>query len=267
MQLADAGIESGKLEAEMLAAHALHLDRPGVLARLQSTVETTSLDTLLGRRLAHEPLAYILGWREFRGLRFAVNPSVLIPRQETETILDWIDSSITSPTLLATALNVIDIGTGSGCLAIAIKHNYMHWQVTGIDISPLALSVAQDNARNLGASVNFVRSSWLDSIRHDSVDLIVSNPPYIAREELLPIEVSQFEPETALFSGETGLESYESISPQAFSILRSGGHLAFEIGFSQANDVAAILAKNRFEAIEVIKDLGCRDRVVAARKP
>lgn len=258
--LAQSGVEAPKLEAELLAAHGLGVDRAFVLAHPEVEAPT-SLGSLLDRRRGGEPLAYILGWREFYGRRFDVGPGVLIPRQETETLIE-----VSSP-LLTIGGSALDLGTGSGCLAVTLALELPKATVTAVDISERALGVARRNADRLGASVRFVHSDLFSGLGGERFDVIVSNPPYVAVGEELPREVVEFEPREALFAGAGGLEFYERLAAEAGSRLNPGGRLAVEVGFTQAAAVAGLFGEAGWRVIEVRRDLSGRERVVVADRP
>lgn len=253
--LAEAGVTAPKLEAELLAAHGLGVDRPFVLTHPEDAVPS-GLKALLDRRLTGEPLAYILGWREFYGRRFKVGPGVLIPRQETETLIE------VGATRLADGGSVLDLGTGSGCLAVTLALEAPRCIVTAVDISEEALAIARSNATRLRASVKFVFSDMFAGLGADRFDLIVSNPPYVALGEELPREVGEFEPKEALFAGATGLEFYERLASEAPSHLNSGGRLVMEVGYAQASAVAQLFVESGWRLIEVRCDLSGHERVV-----
>jgi release factor glutamine methyltransferase len=234
-RLALAGVDSPRLDAQMLASHVLMVERPWVLAHPEAEINELATEALLQRREAREPLAYILGWREFYGRRFSVRPGVLIPRQETETLIEAALNLLPSPG--NSPLSVLDVGAGSGCIAITMKLERPDLEVIAVDISPLALAVAKQNAEELTADVTFVETDTLAGLLPKAFDLIVSNPPYIAAgEELMP-EVQHHEPSEALFSGPTGLEFYHRLATEAVPHLRHDGWLLVEVGHTQAKAV------------------------------
>lgn len=251
-RLSDAGISSAKLEAQVLAGHAMLVDRAWVLSHPEHEVNELALETLLQRRESGEPLAYILGYREFFGRRFRVDHSVLIPRHETEILVE------TALRLKNLPMKVLDIGTGSGCIAITLKLERPAWEVWATDISFPALQMARENAETLGADITFRHSNLFDQLGDETFDLIVSNPPYIGREEVLPREVRDFEPDSALFADDHGLAFYRQLAGQVLRFLAPGGHLIMEIGQTQGLEVAAM-----FPGSHVIKDLDRNDRVVS----
>lgn len=249
-RLTAAGSSSPSLEAQLLAGHALLKDRAWILAHPEVEIPDLALEVLLQRMEAHEPLAYITGHREFYGLDFEVSPAVLIPRQETEVLVD---------AALARAkqgASVVDIGTGSGCIAIALKHTRPDLQVTAVDISPAALDVARQNAERLGAEVTFIESDGLANLEFEP-DVIVTNPPYIGSGESTGPGVAEFEPHLALYSGETGLEFYARLAETIGNV-----DLLMEVGDSQAETVAQLFERAGFEVIARHKDLLGIDRVI-----
>lgn len=263
-RLVAAGVDTPRLDAQMLVAHALSVERSWVLAHsADAFVASEMLQRLCERREAREPLAYILGWREFYGRRFTVTPDVLIPRQETETLVE-------------TALEeehvqgVLDIGTGSGCIAITLACERPEWNVTAVDISEPALAVARENADALlidksDRSVRFLLSDVFSSLADEQYDLIVSNPPYVATSDPLPPEVRDHEPHAALYAEENGLAIYRRLAEEAHSHLRPGGALMVEIGDGQSEAVQRIFEEHGWHTERVVKDLNGTDRVVVAK--
>lgn len=262
-RLEEAGIESPALEAQVLAGHVLLADRSFVLSHLDLEFPEFAGEALLQRREGQEPLAYILGRREFYGRRFRVNPSVLIPRQETETLIDaalaWIDSR-DAPS------RVLDLGTGSGCIGITLKLERPNSTVFCSDICPQALDVARENAAVLGAEVELVLSDLFDGFQPaDRFDLILSNPPYVGLHEALPAEVREFEPSAALYGGHSGLDIYEKLAESAAEFLVEDGTMMMEVGHTQAVAVALLFEGTGWGVVETIKDLTGTDRVVVVQ--
>jgi release factor glutamine methyltransferase len=259
-RLASAGIDSASLEAQLLASHVLLTERPWILAHPEAEINDLAAETLLQRREAREPLAYILGWREFYGRKFRVRPGVLIPRQETETLigvaLAWQGRT-----------PVLDLGTGSGILAITIKLERPELEVWASDISDIALGVAQENANELGADIAFIQSDGLQGLGGHEFGLIVSNPPYIADSEELMPEVARHEPPGALYAGPTGLEFYERLSREAGDSLVPNGRLEVEVGHTQAGAVAGLFGQRGWLEIQSARDLSGIERVVGATRP
>ena len=250
-RLQAAGVSAHKLEAQVLAAHAMLVDRTWVLTHPEHEANEFALEGLMQRRENGEPLAYILGYREFFGRRFRVDTNVLIPRHETEVLVE------TALDFAKPAAKVLDIGTGSGCIAITLKLERPDWEVWATDISSSALQVARENAETLGADITFRHSDLLEQLEGEMFDLIVSNPPYIGRDEALPSEVKEFEPSSALFAENSGLALYEQLADHAPRQLNPAGQVILEIGQDQGQSVSAL-----FPGSKVIKDLDGNDRVV-----
>ena len=209
------------------------------------------------KRTEHVPLQYITGEQGFMGLTFNVNTNVLIPRQDTETLVE------AALKIIRPEYRVLDMCTGSGCIIISIKYNVPEVVATGSDISKQALLVAKDNAKKYGMNIDFITGNLFDNISGD-FDVIVSNPPYIPTTDILTLmpEVRDFEPIGALDGGADGLEIYRQLIAGAKDHLREGGALLLEIGYDQAADVTSLMRENGFVAVEVIKDLSGHDRVV-----
>lgn len=244
-------VASPKLEAQLLACHILNIDRTTLLTHPELEINELAGEQLLQRRELHEPLAYILGYREFYGRRFSVNRSVLIPRHETEILVE------TALELADSPLSVLDIGTGSGCIATTLKLERPSWQVTAVDISQNALEVATRNASDLGAEVEYVESDLFANLSGRTFDLIVSNPPYIGIGEPLPQEVREFEPSVSLFADNHGLAIYERIENEVCQHINPGGRLILEIGQTQREALS-----NLFPGAKCIRDLDGNDRVI-----
>ena len=260
-RLEAAGVPDARLDAELLLAHVLHEDRLRMRldgARALTGAQAECYDALLLRRQTREPLQYIEGEAAFMGLSFRVAPGVLIPRQDTEILCEEALSR------MKPGARVLDIGTGSGALAVSLARLGTGAQVTAVDVSDIALSIARDNAQRLGAQVRFLRSDCFDAVAGETFDLIVSNPPYISREEMetLMPEV-RCEPELALAGGEDGLDFYRRIAREAPAHLNEGGCLLFEIGWQQRDAVSALVRESVGEPFS-LKDYGGNWRVVGA---
>ncbi len=235
LKLAKVGIESPLLEARLLAAHALDRDRSWVIANGDRPVyNSDQLESALMHRLSRFPLAYITGWREFYGREFAVDTSVLIPRQETETLLE------AALDVLPQGAKVLDLGTGSGCLAISLKLERPDLKITACDISQEALAVAGRNAERLEADVKFVWSDAFGAFGGARFDAVITNPPYVETTADLEPEVSEWEPASALFAGTDGLDFYRRLSQEVPIHLSEGGWLLMELGDGQAAMVRAL---------------------------
>ncbi len=261
------GIENGRLDAELLLAEILQLNRIGLYLNFDRPVQSDELAAfraLIERRARREPIAYILGRCEFWSLTFKVGPDVLIPRGDTETLVE------AALQVLPQGGSLLDIGVGSGAIALAIAHERPDAQVEGIDISPAALALATENAQTLGLAARVtLRQGDLFALNASrQYDVIVSNPPYIAAGEqatLMP-EVRDFEPALALFAGDDGLDCYRALIPAAKGALRNSGYLLVEVGAGQAAAVAELLAVAGYAEIFTNRDLAGIDRVVAGRK-
>lgn len=255
-RLDEAGMNAPALEAQLLAAHALKRNRAETLAHPEWEVPAVA-DTFLDERLKGKPLAYILGYREFYGRRFQVSPAVLIPRQETETLIDaWFYFEGSLPSDAA----VLDLGTGSGCIGITLNLERPKLRVTLSDISEGALQMAQKNARDLGATVVFVSH---DLFPAGEFDAIVTNPPYIEEGELLPREIAEHEPRTALFAGRDGLDFYRRLAFEGAAHIRSGGLLLTEVGDRQAAAVRQIFESLGWRFLKGFADLLGIERALA----
>jgi len=251
-------------DAEVLLAHVLRCGQAALLThpeRLLSPDESDQLESFLKRRLASEPMQYITGSQEFFGLLFEVTPDVLIPRPETEHLVEAALEHIGGE-----AVRILDVGTGSGAIAVSLAHARPRSHVTAVDLSPAALEVARRNAQWHGVldRVTLLQSNLLAAVDGADFDAVVSNPPYIAEGEVLELQVSNYEPQSALYAGPTGLEVYERLIPEARKLLKPGGWLLLEIGFGQQPAVEALL--RGWRSVSVVHDLQGIPRVVQAMK-
>ena len=272
------GSRSPRLDAELLLASALGATRADLFrepARALDIQETARFDDLLRRRLAREPVAYILGHRAFRTIELEVTPDVLIPRPETETLVDVALEALAAMPIAGPDPEdeplAIDVGTGSGCVALALASEDPFVRLVAADVDPGALAVARDNAARLGLSrrVEFVLSDLFADVGERPFDLVVSNPPYIPADEYVALEpnVRDYEPRLALYGGVDGLDVYRRLIPGAALLLRAGGTLAVEVGDGQADAVAGIVeAAGAYETPERRSDLSGVPRVVYARR-
>lgn len=265
-----ASIPAPRLTAEALLAHVLGCERSYFYAHPEAVLEPaaqTRFEHLLRLRAEHIPLQHLTGVQEFYGRSFAVSPAALIPRPETELVVE------AALDLLArdTGVAVADIGTGSGCIAVTLALERPRAAVTATDVSRTALSLAQANARRLGARVMLVETDLLAGIA-GPLDLIVSNPPYLAQAELAELapEVRDHEPEPALVAGPLGTEVYARLIEQAEARLRPGGGLVLELGFASAAAVRALLDRpsgaGSWQSIATRRDLQGWERVLIARR-
>jgi release factor glutamine methyltransferase len=263
-RLAAAGCETPRVDAELLVAHVLGTTRSGVVAdgtRLLAEREAAELDELAARRARREPLAYVLGEWGFRRLVLAVDPRVLVPRPETEIVVERCLARLAG----AEAPTVLDVGTGSGAIALALADEHRGAQVTGLDASGGALDVARGNAERAGLAVELVQGDLFAGLPPGPWDLVVSNPPYVRPEDVewLTPEVREWEPRTALVAdGAT-----EAIARGALAVLRPDGALVLEVADGTASSVAALLESLGYDQVVVTPDLTGRERVVEGVKP
>jgi release factor glutamine methyltransferase len=267
-RLAAAGVENARGEASLLVAAATGLERASLAAGAVPTLsaeQEAGLEALVRRRERREPIAYILCAKEFWSLRFEVDPAVLIPRPETETVVEAALKQIGQTTA---ALRILDLGTGSGCLLLALLSELPCATGLGVDDSPAALTVARRNAERLGlaARAEFGQGRWGAGLR-ERFDLILSNPPYVAEAEWdrLQPEIRDFEPKSALVAGPDGLASYRALAPECARLLATEGALALEVGLGQADAVTALLAADGLVVVERRRDLAGIERCLIAR--
>lgn len=259
-----------RLEAEVLLACALDLDRIGLYVQHDRPVnqeERTRFREMIKKRINGEPTAYIVGQKEFMSLPFKVDPRVLIPRPDTEVL---VEEAIRLLNGMDGDLRIADIGTGSGAIAVSIAHYLPQTTVWAVDIDPEAVCVAEANAVRNGVEsrIQFVIGNLLEPVAEEKYDLITANLPYIPSEQMpkLPNEVKNFEPARALDGGSGGVRLYRELIPQAIQCLNEGGYLIMEIlDQQQAEDVSGALIQGWAENY-VLRDLGGRERVVVARK-
>jgi len=255
--------DTARLDAELLMAHALDCSRSDLLLRHMTDEVPEGFAALVERRATREPIAYILGYQEFYGLDFTVTPDVLIPRGDSETIVRAaLDAA-------PDAKRVLDLGTGSGALLLAVLSELGQAKGTGIDASPGAIAVASANAANLGLADraemrlgDWTRRGWADDLGR--FDLVLANPPYVEDDAALEPDVRDHEPASALFSGPEGLDDYRVIIPQLPELLIETGVAVLEIGATQASEVSEIAREHGFTAT-AHKDLGGRDRALVLR--
>ncbi len=256
--LAEVGCETPRLDAELLLAHVLGVDRAQLVMRAGEEAggdDRTRYLALLTRRVKREPIAYILGHREFRNLNLAVDPRVLIPRPETELL---VEVGLTLPD----GTRVADTGTGSGAIALALKDERPELEVIGVDVSAGALSVARMNATRLGLEVEWVQGDLLEAV---DCDAVLANLPYIAADELLPPDVAMYEPRGALLAGTDGLDLIRRLTDQ-LRLRRQIRLAALEIGHKQADRVAELVAGAGFGEVERLRDLAGIERVILGRR-
>lgn len=266
-RLAAAG-DSARLDAELLIAHAAGLPRSSVLAfpeRELAPAAAARLDALVARRAAGEPLAYVLGRKDFFTLTLDVGPGVLVPRPETEHLVEEALARLPAPSAARPA--VLDLGTGSGALALAIKEQRPDAAVTGADASPEALAIARANGRRLGLDVEWVESQWFDALAGRRYAAILCNPPYVASGDPHLAELVRFEPRAALDGGPDGLDAIREVLHGAPRHLEPGGLLLLEHGYDQQAAVVALAVGQGLEQLKAAQDLGGRDRYIVLRLP
>lgn len=259
-RLEKAGIQEAALDARLLLEEVCRTDRNTLLVhgdRAVTEEEETQFRIFIDRRSTHEPLQQITGWQEFMGLRFSVTEDVLVPRQDTETLVEEVMR------YLRDGMEILDVCTGSGCILLSLLRYSNGCRGVGCDISEKALAVAGQNAKELGISAQFIQSDLFESIE-GRFEYIVSNPPYI-RKDMIPTlmeEVRDHEPLIALDGGEDGLDFYRKITREATEHLYSGGMLFFEIGYDQGEAVKLLMEEEGYEEVTVSQDLAGLDRVV-----
>ena len=259
-RLREAGISDDQTDAWLLLAYAAQMDRTHYYMHMDEEMpeeEQTQYRLLYTKRMERIPLQYILGEQEFMGLRFRVNSHVLIPRQDTETLVEEALRRLTP------GMKVMDLCTGSGCVIISIAKNYKRIEAYGYDISKQALATAKENARLNDVPVIFEWSNLFENVT-EQFDMIVCNPPYIPSgliPKLAP-EVAEFEPKEALDGGENGLDYYRKIISESPQYLNPGGQLLFEIGYDQALAVTGMMERAGYQDVACIQDLAGHDRVV-----
>jgi len=259
--------ETPRLDAEILLAHALGISRAGLLARLTESLEVEGFDAMLERRLAFEPIAYILGEWEFYSLDFEVAPPVLVPRPETEHLVEVVLEEISDK-----SLRVLELCTGSGCVAVAIAGNAPHCRIVATDSNARALQVARRNAARHGVSgrVAFVCMDLYAGLGAESAlfEAVCANPPYVeegAWPELSPV-IRRHEDPHALLAGKDGLAVIRRIIAGAGRVLAPGGLLAFEIGMGQYDRVSSLLGEGGYEDVRCRRDLSGVKRIAVARR-
>lgn len=262
-QLKKADIEEAALDARLLLEEVCGTDRNYLLSHGENPVteiQNRDYTADITRRAAHVPLQHILGYQEFMGLKFKVTPDVLIPRQDTEILVEEVMR------FLHDGMRILDMCTGSGCILLSLLRYSNECEGIGCDISEKALAVAEENARLLDLAADFVQSDLFENV-DGKFEIIVSNPPYIPAKMIpeLMEEVREHDPLTALDGGGDGLDFYRKIIKEAEKYLYSGGMLFFEIGYDQAEAVSGYMKEAGYQDITVCKDLSGLDRVVSGR--
>lgn len=256
---------TARRDAELLLMHVVGRDRAFLLTHPEAQLNSAQSEIYKGwlaRRARHEPVQYITGEQEFFGLKFRVNPDVLIPRPETEHLVEAVLARVERDT----PLRIADVGTGSGAIAVALAHALPQAQVTALDISPAALAVARSNAEIHCVSdrIRLLKSDLLEAVTGERFDMIVSNPPYVAEDEVLEPQVREYEPASALFAGAEGLDIYRRLIPEAQRAVKPGGWLLLEIGHGQRDALAKLLAA--WDNVSFIADLQGIPRVACAQR-
>lgn len=252
------GLEA--LDADLLLAFVLDKSRTWLFTwpeRELSDDQQHRFEDLVRRRLAGEPVAHILGTREFWSLPLKVNASTLIPRPDTETLVETLLNRFDQP-----SLRVADMGTGTGAIALALASERPGWSISAFDVQPDAVALAQENAHQLGLPVTVGQSHWCDALADHSLDLLVSNPPYIAADDVhLQHGDVRFEPRSALVAAEDGLADIRILIEQGRRVLAPGGWLFLEHGWTQGEAVRACFESQGYGSVATVQDMGSRDRV------
>lgn len=254
---------SPALDANLLITHVTQKTREQLYTDAQETLSASAeknVTQLLQRRLNGEPIAYLTGHKAFWSMNLIVTPDTLIPRPETECLVKWVLENVSG------ASHIVDLGTGSGAIAIALALEKPHWNIVATDQSQAALTVAKKNAKKYNAhNITFYQGDWCDALPEKKVDLIISNPPYIAENDT-HLKQLQFEPQNALVSGANGLNAIATIIQQAKNTLQKNGVLVLEHGFDQADQVKNLLEAAGFQSITDHPDLANVPRFVTALK-
>lgn len=267
-RLSQAGVnDSPRLDAELLLCHLLDKPRSFLFTWPEQLVETDQLqrfEVLLKQRLQHKPVAYLLGYKEFWGLPLQVSPATLIPRADTEILVETALSLLPPPS--AESIKLLDMGTGSGAIALAIKSERPDIAVSALDFQAEAVQLAKTNAKQLDLPIKVLQSNWFSALPAQQFDMIVSNPPYIEDNDHHLTEGDvQFEPKSALTSGQSGLEDIELIIDQSRDYLKTDAWLLLEHGYNQAESVAQIFSQYGFKNYRLIKDLANNPRISLAQ--
>lgn len=275
--LANIDAETPKLDADLLMCHALGCNRTALYAwpeKLLSAEQTEQLNKLLKRRLNREPIAYLVGSREFWSLDFYVNESVLVPRPETELLVELALNKLSAINEAHNSTTILDAGTGSGAIAVALYWQWMQdhqksLAMTASDVSQAALNVATRNAKTLGADkINFIHSDWLAAFDDDAFSIIVSNPPYIATDDPhMHNNTLDYEPASALVSGDDGLDAIRTIVDQARRVGKTECSVLIEHGFEQGQQVQNIMLAADYTCVQTDKDIYNCDRVTSGNCP
>lgn len=224
---------------------------------------------LIARRELMEPIAYIIGKQEFYGLEFYVDKNVLIPRPETELVVDTVLSDYNNR-FAGKKVHIVELGVGSGAISIALATQIIAAEITALDICDKALEIASNNSwtYNLSSQIKFIKSNWYSNLGNEKYDYIVSNPPYISKDEknVMAKETVLYEPELALYANDNGFAAYKTIISSAHKYLKSNGRLVLEMGYAQKDELTTMLHEYQFEIISIKQDLSDLDRVIIAKK-
>ena len=266
--LKNASILSSKLDCEVLLSNVLKIKRENLLVNLNKKInhqEFFNFNKLINRRKKNEPVAYIVGYKEFWNEKFKVNSNVLIPRPDTEILVEEVIKFIQ----INSSLNILDIGTGTGCVILSVLNERKKCYGIGLDISKKAINIAKHNAKiqQLKNRIKFINSS-IDKFCVGKYDLIISNPPYIKSGDIKDLDkgVSFYEPETALNGGCDGYSKIREIIYRSSALIKKKGKLFLEIGYNQKSEVIRILNCNKFYINKVVKDLGKNNRCIISTK-
>ena len=256
--------DSARLDAEILLCQVLGCNTSHLFAWPEKSLnpnQTQAFNQLIEQRLTGVPVAYLIGSKEFWSMNLKVTPDTLIPRPDTETLVEFVLNKFSDQT----KLKILDFGTGSGAIAVAIASERPGWAITATDISAEALVIAKENAvSHQIKNIHFIQSNWFEQFKSQRFDLIISNPPYIAKDdEHLSQGDVRFEPASALISGETGMNDIETITKQAEQHLKPNGWLIFEHGYNQKRAVCECFNRNHFQKITQINDLSGQPRLSA----
>lgn len=266
-----AHLATGQRDAELLLSRVLGRDRAWLLTHADAAIideQRAQLEAWIERRARHEPVQYIVGEQEFYGLAMRVTPDVLIPRPETEHLVEATLARVPHDQ----AVEIADVGTGSGAIAVALAHALPLAHVTALDLSPAALNIARENVQQHGVAdrVRLVESDLLSAVRGERFFAIVANPPYVAETEALEPQVRDYEPHVALFAGPTGLDVYRRLIPEAWDGLAPGGWLLMEMGHGQRDSLAELLlpgsAVHGWHEVSFVPDLQGIPRVAIAQR-
>lgn len=265
------GCGNAKRAVEELAAHVLGCRPLEIYFRDIFPEQEAALEKLIARAESGEPIQYIIGHVDFRGLEIHCDPRALIPRPETELLVDEVLRAVSSFGFqVSSFLRIADVCTGTGCIGLALAHELPQAHVTAIDISPEALSLARENAERLGFTDRFqcLENNLLEGIKETSLDVVVSNPPYIFSKVWKKLEpcVRDHEPQLALDGGEEGMDLIVPLVEQAARVLKPGGGLFIEMGYDQGKAVFQTLEKAGFQNVRIIKDHAGLDRMVCGEK-